>query len=135
MNGYNVATELLGYLSVNRAVGHTKMMLEGAKNSPDPVVVIHNESMRNNLPEFKATVGDVGIQVGGPMNAISLAEIDAGKLRGTRGPLAIDNAALQVLLGDLVSTIASLRDEVKQNKKTIDEHNMRLALVRLALNA
>ncbi len=133
MNGYNVATELLNYLSVNRAVGHTKMMLEGAKHTPDPVVVIHNESMRNNLPEFSATVGDVGIQVGGPMNAISLADIDAGRLRGTHGPLAIDNAALQVLLGDLVSTIASLRREAKENASEIQNLSDKIRLVKTVL--
>lgn len=102
MNAYIAAQELLNYFSTNRGAGHTTAMLEGAKNK-DCIVLIASHDSATQLKE-KAT----------SISPISLQEVERGYLSGNDKALVLDNAALQLLLADLVSTIASLRKDKEE---------------------
>ena len=100
---------LLSYYSAFRAVGHTTTMLKGAENT-DCVIIAATEAqaryIRERLPENRTV--------------LSLSSLDT-HLYGMTKPIALDNAAIIVMLSRLL-------DE-------IDERDNRLQEVKIALKA
>lgn len=100
---------LLSYYSAFRAVGHTTTMLKGAENT-DCVIIAATEAqaryIRERLPENRTI--------------LSLSSLDT-HLYGMTKPIALDNAAIIVMLSRLL-------DE-------IDERDNRLQEAKIALKA
>ena len=86
MNVKKVLEEILTYYTVNRQVGHTHAMLEGARNT-DCIVIAHNQAAAHRF-----------IRKG--VNAISIGGISA--LRGCNRPIVFDNATLYVLFNEML---------------------------------
>jgi len=91
-------TELAGYLSTVRQVGHTYTMLHGAAKSERVAIVVHNYRM-----------GEIIKKDAPNADMVSLNNMDA--LRGRNHPLAFDNAALYQLFSDAVKEITRLEDK------------------------
>lgn len=107
MNIKNTLTEIVGYLSGNRQVGHTTAILEGAKNT-DCLVLTHNQEYANSLQQqFK-------------IKAMSIAS--AG-IRGRRSAIVLDNAAVQLICSTALSLI------LKQERQ-IEKLNNKLGAIR-----
>lgn len=105
MSAFETAKELLITQEVTRTLGYTTAIVAAAKTVPLSVIVCHNFSGKDHVDRL---IPDVD----GQIITLTLDEVGLGKLRGLRtGPVFLDNAAVTVLLGDLVSTIAALRKD------------------------
>lgn len=109
------------YLNL-RGVGHTYSMIHGVKNNDTLVIVAHrqNEQEICRMAEKK-------------IKCISLDEVNY-KLRGQRLPLAIDNYALQHLLGYVFDIMEDLNAENNELKSEIREYKNRQPLRRTNKN-
>ena len=98
MNTADMLGTLRDYYAVNRHVGHTPAMLDGAKHS-DCLVLWPNRGMaqhyRNDLPLSRV---------------VSLGNLNV--LRGQNKALVIDNAAMYSILSDALSEIGRLNAEL-----------------------
>ncbi len=131
MDAYLVAQEIASAIGANRGVGHTTVMLNGIKSNPDATVIVHDEKFKETLAKM---AGDGSVEHPLHPTTCSLSEVERGKLRGWHGPIAIDNAALQIVLSELLASIAVLREETKENKQTIEHMRDKLRLIGMILN-
>lgn len=125
MNSYGIANELVSYLSTVNKVGHTNLVLGGAKNSSEAIVVVHNEEWKRGISSRLKDSPTVKL--------LSFTELENGKLRGNHTALALDNEALRLLLADLVGTIAVLRQGLKDNQQTIQQLDDKIRLAKMIL--
>ena len=86
MNVKETIEELLAYYTCTRQIGHTRAMLEGAKNT-ECTVIAHNQNSAIRLREQG-------------VDAISVHELSA--LKGKRVPIVLDNATLHFLFAEVL---------------------------------
>lgn len=105
------------YLNL-RGVGHTYTMIHGVKNNDALVIVAHHQNEQEvcRMAEKK-------------IKCVALDEVNY-KLRGNRLPLAIDNFALQHLLGYVFDVIQDIQAENNELKSEIREYKNRRPLRR-----
>lgn len=105
-----ILCSILNYLEANRQVGHTTMMLEGATNHPNGIVLTHTNEMARELGKKY------------PDNVfVSMRSITSGGLCGRHSPLAVDNATLHLILGEALGEIQTQRGRVKELKRLVRE--------------
>lgn len=98
--------ELRTYYQMSRQVGHTHVMLNGAVNSPKALVLVGNLQQGMDLqPKLH------------PIQVVTLGSIST--LRGKSAPLAIDNAAMWLLLDRSVREIERLEAIVDLHKEVV----------------
>jgi hypothetical protein len=110
------AEQIVRYLEINRQVGHTTAILEGAKNV-DALVIAHNFDWAQELsnPNFqKPYTGEkFELKRRNPNSQISTLSLSSlNNLRGEHRPILLDNAALYVLLRDIVNYTSALEDKL-----------------------
>jgi hypothetical protein len=93
------------YLDGTRQAGHTTTMLEGAKNTPDAVVIVAKSEQNRFFRDHGLT-----------NECLSIDLLD--QLRGRRAPLAFDNYALRELFGAAEREIVRLTKEINSLSKS-----------------
>lgn len=91
------------YFLVNRGVGHTNAVLEGAKNVPNATILTLDRRTQDDL-------GDAA------PNSLSIALHKLDYLRGMNNPLVIDNGALTYIFSAAVEEIERLEGELAARK-------------------
>lgn len=114
---------LFRYFQINRQVGHTTAMLEGAKNVPC-LVLANNQAGKHHL------------KITGLKEVVTLPEIEGGRLCGLNRPLLIDNAAMTEILGGALHEIEGAKaallianrsaDDQMQQKRAAESEVIRL---------
>jgi hypothetical protein len=99
---------LFRYFQINRQVGHTTAMLEGAKNVPC-LVLANNQAGKNNL------------KITGLKEVVTLPEIEGGRLCGLNRPLLIDNAAMAEILGGALHEIEGAKAALLIANRSADD--------------
>jgi len=127
----NKLKELAAYFNVNRRVGHTTRMLNGAfsisKNGYDAtcIVLTHSSDFSNYLNK-----GTINGNLDKSYTAIPFTSRNYDRvLRGHRSPLLIDNALLQSLFSEAVDELQILSTDVnryKQDNITLNQFNKKL---------
>jgi hypothetical protein len=87
------------YFDTRRGAGHTRAMIQGAINAKDVIILSHNHRYGHDL------------QRGCRHARIISWEDGLGDLKGRGGPLVIDNAAMAVVLGDVLDMLKELQVE------------------------
>jgi Trk K+ transport system NAD-binding subunit len=88
--------EIITYYVVNRQRGHSTAMLNGAKNC-DCIVIAHNEHHARRLKQL------------GARHVISINSLH--KLRGHNKPIVFDNAALHMILEDILYRFSVIKEQ------------------------
>lgn len=117
---YEAAVELVHYFGTVRQVGHTTRMLEGV--NANTIIVTHDQAFADMLDQKTDAT------------CVSLSSLPSGKLRGCNKPLVLDNAATMVLLSDLISVIAGLKDEIKDLREDNAKHRMTIEMVKMIIS-
>jgi chemotaxis protein CheY-P-specific phosphatase CheC len=107
MNIKEKLKQLAHYYDVTRQVGHTTLMLEGAKNTKDCIVVTHNQVMGESVQQMANQ----------KVKTVSLSSPNL--LRGFKKPIVFDNCALYVLFLESVREMDRLEEENKKLKKKL----------------
>lgn len=89
------------YYITTRQVGHTHMLLNGADNVENPLILVHAARMKDLLRASSKNPNKLDI--------VSLQEPQG--LMGKRKPLLIDNAAMILLIDSALQRIAELEKE------------------------
>jgi hypothetical protein len=96
-----ILEEIYFYYMSHRQIGHTTVMMEGAKNSECLILVNDLQQGRElNIPEKRI---------------VSLGSLM--RLRGKRQPLVIDHYAIQSIVGLSLKRINALEEENAKLKK------------------
>lgn len=88
-----------------RQVGHTSAVLNGARNSRDSVVIVHDQRMAEVIRKLTE----------GKTRCIRLLEFEEG-IKGHTAPIIWDNAALFVLFERCAHVIGDLLEEAAEPK-------------------
>lgn len=112
----SILKELLIYLEVNRQVGHTTAMVEGAGNS-DCLIITHNQDMT-----YFITKDYLKENVKYSKKCVSLGSINLGDLRGRKKPIVFDNAALFIIFRDALNAIKDLEKKKKNRSNRVKKH-------------
>ena len=111
-NSYEIARNLIDYFNINRQVGHTSVVLNGARHV-DCTMVVHDESMAEYIEKH--------ISYGRP-HLTTLQRVYYN-MCGSHLPLVIDNYALVILLEGLTREVdlqRSEKEKLKDKLKTIN---------------
>lgn len=100
-----VLQTLVHYYDFTRQVGHTTAMMKGAGNV-DSTILVWNEHMRDHIKKLFPSSKNDYITIGGLNN-----------LRSMKKPLALDNAAIHMVLLNALNRITELEQEVKEYLK------------------
>lgn len=88
------------YYSSSRGVGHTRAMIEGAKNEERPILISGTSTSARNIGRA------AGIR---PQDCLGWGEIGVTKnMRGLRQPLVFDNYGIQCMITDALRAINDL---------------------------
>jgi hypothetical protein len=96
------------YYTINRGVGHTRAMIDGAARTPKAFVIVESLHSAQRL--------DPSIDL---HRVVSMHNLS--KLRGLRAPITFDNIVLQNLFRESASEISRLEKEVEKLKKNKNE--------------
>ena len=93
------------YYRINRQVGHTTAMLNGAKSDPNILVLIAHQAVKNyiDLPKEQ-------------MISINCLQ----KLKGRRNPVLVEHYALQVMFSELNHELLKKDEYINKLEKSID---------------
>ena len=100
-----IAEALVTYYRANHAAGHTNAMLNGARNTPDALVMAATHRQTENFGILQK-------------DAVTLQTVENGKLFGMRRPLLIDHATTTVIFSGLIEEIYELQSKVKVLEKS-----------------
>lgn len=104
---------LLDHYEATRQVGHTTTMLNGARGIDCHVLVgnyAQGEQIQNLAKKSKRAR---------KFTAVTMHDLQWGKLRGTKKPLIIDNGALYGILQDAVRTIKAQESVIRRIKNAV----------------
>ena len=107
--------ELMKYLEFTRRCGHTTAVMTGAM-ATDAIVIVHNLNMSNYILKEWGVLWKSG-----GADTLTIGEVANGKLKGNNRPVVIDNAALHILLSDLLTEISVLRKENVDSRRKLEE--------------
>ncbi len=104
---YCRAEAIVAYLNRNVKVGHTTAVINGAKSTPDVLVVTANHEHSDQLRELL------------PHNClIPLGSLQT-QLEGRKQPLLLDNHALYLILSSLLNEINNYDQRIKETSATL----------------
>lgn len=110
---------LVTYYDSTRQTGHTGLMMKGVLSADKCAVVAHNQAMEQYLRNHW--------DLGRGTKIVTINNLDS--LRGTRLPLAIDNAALSELLREALEKIQDLTHDNEELEKRNEWLNVENAKV------
>lgn len=110
---------ILNHFVSTRQVGHTTVMKEGVNAHPESLVLVHSS---DNAKALKLDTSQI----------VSLNTLE--RLRGSKKPLVIDNAAMYSLLSETLHYISSLEEHIDteiQRRKQAEQklHTVKSVLV------
>ena len=95
---------LLAYYCNRRGTGHTTILLEGARNAPQVMVLAHTMVYASDLAKRCDNA-----------KPLSWTSMDDRDFAGRNAPLAIDNSAMIELLKDAIQEINALRRQIVES--------------------
>jgi hypothetical protein len=109
----NMKNELYEHLKTNKGVGHTRLMLDGAKNANYPFFIIGA-----NIRQAKQLAADTGNNFAIPMT------LGSNHLRGHDHPVLIDGHAFTTTCEKYISEIRDQREAINKAKKEVVKMEM-----------
>lgn len=107
MNWKKIARNLNEYYLSVRAVGHTKAMLDGVRNTPHAMALFATYRQGEH---YKLSTAQI----------VTLNTLDNGdRLQGMSKPLALDHNAVFLILNGLLDNIEGLEDEIERLKEKL----------------
>ena len=94
------------YYRINRQVGHTTAMLNGAKSDPNIIVLVHHQTVKNWIDLPKEQI-------------ISIDCLE--KLKGRISPILVDHYALQVMFSELKAELLKKDEYIEKQEKFMVE--------------